>query len=73
MCHGMPWSKNVKNTMSVAGRGYTKSLEECDQSNAVLELVALAENSTCLVKLRNFAWDGSGFLDKPKFQPVLTV
>jgi hypothetical protein len=66
MCHGMPWSKNVKNTMYVAGRGYTKSLEECDQSNAVLELVALA-------KLRNFAWDGSGFLDKPKFQPVLTV
>ena len=52
--------------MYVAGRGYTKSLEECDQSNAVLELVALA-------KLRNFAWDGSGFLDKPKFQPVLTV
>lgn len=62
-CHGMPWSKNVKNTMStMAGRGYTKSLEECDQSNAVLELVALAENVAM------------GWLrlarDKTKFQPT---
>lgn len=47
---------------TMAGRGYTKSLEECDQSNAVLELVALAENVAM------------GWLrlarDKTKFQPT---